>query len=108
MLNFDEGYVFFLFGRKERTKEKSFMSFFRYAILIQTFLGWAIYGKRPHFLALFGSPRASGAYFYTCLRLTLAIILLRFGIPRMDYFCIGTFPPRHVRHPSAAQMDVRR
>ena len=60
MLNFDEGYVFFLFGRKERTKEKSFMSFFRYAILIQTFLGWAIYGKRLHFLALFGSPRASG------------------------------------------------
>ena len=62
MLNFDVGYVFFLFRRKERTKEKSFMSFFRYAILIQTFLGWAIYGKRPHFLALFGSPRASGVY----------------------------------------------
>ena len=60
MLNFDGGYVFFLFGRKERTKEKSFMSFFRYAILIQTFLGWAIYGKRLHFLALFDSPRASG------------------------------------------------
>ena len=44
--------MFFLFGRKERTKEKSIMSFFRYAILIQTFWGWAIYGKQPHFLAL--------------------------------------------------------
>ena len=31
--------MFFLFRRKERTKEKSFMSFFRYAILIQTFFG---------------------------------------------------------------------
>ena len=26
MLNFEEGNVFFLFGRKERTKEKSILS----------------------------------------------------------------------------------
>ena len=31
-----------------------------------------------------------------------------FGIPRMDYFCIASLRPRHVRRPSAAQMEVRR
>ena len=34
----DEGNVFFLFGRKERTKEKSVRSFSRIAILVQAFL----------------------------------------------------------------------
>ena len=45
---------------------------------------------------------------FPCLRLTLAIICIRFGIPRMDFICSGSFPPRHVRHPSAAQMETRR
>ena len=31
------GYVFFLFGRKERTKEKSILSVARKTILVQTF-----------------------------------------------------------------------
>ena len=39
MLNFDGGYVFFLFGRKERTKEKSFMSFFRICYLNSNVFG---------------------------------------------------------------------
>ena len=43
-----------------------------------------------------------------CLRLTLAIILLRFGIPRMEFSCLGRLHPRHVRHPSAAQLQTRR
>ena len=34
--------------------------------------------------------------------------LSRFGIPRMDFSYLGSFPPRHVRHPSAAQMKLRR
>ena len=52
-----------------------------------------IHGKLLYFLAPLDSPRASGAYFYPCLRLTLAIILLRFGIPRMDVFLFRQVSP---------------
>ena len=58
MLNFDvgRGYVFFLFGRKERTKEKSFMSFFRYAILVQTFWDGLYTGSGYTFLRCLTRP----------------------------------------------------
>ena len=49
------------------------------------------------------SPRASGVCYCQHLWLTQAIILLSFGIPRMDAFCLGSFHPRHVRHPSAVR-----
>ena len=103
-----KGDVFFLFGRKERTKEKSNWLFSRKYFLVRTFLGLAIYGKLPCVLALLDSPRASGVRFYPSMWLTLAIICIRFGIPRMIFSCLGSFPPRHVRHPSAAQMEARR
>ena len=45
---------------------------------------------------------------FHCLWLTLTIICIRFGIPRMEFSCLGRLRPRHVRHPSAAQMQVRR
>ena len=61
------GYVFFLFGRKERTKEKSDWLFSRKCFLVRTFLGLAIYGKLPYILAILVSPRASGVYcFIVC------------------------------------------
>ena len=56
------GYVFFLFSRKERTKEKSILPAARSAYLVQAFFYGAIYGKVHCFLAMLVSPRASGAY----------------------------------------------
>ena len=101
------GNVFFLFRRKERTKEKSFMSFSRKTYLVRALLeGYIREAARISCAAWLAQSQRRLRYLR--LRLTLAIILLRFGIPRMDYFCIGRLRPRHVRHPSAAQMDVRR
>ena len=55
--------MFFLFSRKERTKEKPIGLFSRKCFLIQSFFR-AIYGKLPCFLAPLGSPRASGASYF--------------------------------------------
>ena len=52
--------MFFLFRRKERTKEKPIGLFSRKCYLVQTFGGLAIYGKLPYILAQLVSPRASG------------------------------------------------
>ena len=46
------GYVFFLFRRKERTKEKSVMSFSRKYILVRAFLGELYIGRCVYFLSL--------------------------------------------------------
>ena len=72
------GYVFFLFRRKERTKEKPIGLFSRETILVQTFYE-AIYGKLHYFLTPLDSPRASGAFFYLSMWLTQAIILVVSG-----------------------------
>ena len=100
--------MFFLFGRKERTKEKSVMSFSRKYSLVRAFLGELYIGRCVYFLLLRCRSKSQRRFRFHCLWLTLAIICIRFGIPRMDASCLGSFHPRHVRHPSAAQMDVRR
>ena len=56
------------------------------------FLG-AIYGKLPCVLMMLVSPRASGVYVFIHLWLTLTIICIRFGIPRMDVFLFRQVSP---------------
>ena len=63
----------------------------------------AIYGKMPCFLALIRLAQSQRRFFYPCLRLTQAIIL-QFRDSANGLFCLGSNPPRHVRHPSAAQI----
>ena len=60
MLNFDEGVRVLSFQKKRKNQRKVVYVFLPICYLSSDVLGWAIYGKRPHFLALFGSPRASG------------------------------------------------
>ena len=99
----DVGDVFFLFRRKERTKEKSFRSFSRKTYLVQALLeGYIREAALLSYVAWFAQSQRR--LLFPCLRLTLAIILLSFGIPRMIFSCLGSLRPRHVRHPSAAQM----
>ena len=95
--------MFFLFRRKERTKEKPFRSFSRMAYLVQALLEGYI--REAALLSCDAYPAQSQR------RLLLAMFaahasynLSSFGIPRMGASCIDSFPPRHVRHPSAAQM----
>ena len=69
-----------------------------------------IHGKLLCFLAPLDSPRASGVRDFHCLRLTQAIILLSFGIPRMEFSCLGSFPPAPCSPPlggSGADSAVR-
>ncbi len=99
--------MFFLFRRKERTKEKSFMSFSRKTCLVQALLeGYIREAALLSYVACFAQSQRR--LLFPCLRLTLAIICIRFGIPRMEFACLGSFPPRQVRHPSAAQMETQR
>ena len=87
------GYVFFLFRRKERTKEKSIMSFSRKCILVRAFLGELYIGRCVCFLSLRYRSKSQRRFRFPCLRLTQAIICIRFGIPRMDASCLGSLSP---------------
>ena len=81
------------FSGERKEPKKSRLAVLPHVILSSDVFRKVIYGKLLCFLAPLDSPRASGAYFYPCLRLTLAIILLRFGIPRMDVFLFRHFSP---------------
>ena len=101
--------MFFLFRRKERTKEKSFMSFSRKTCLVQALLeGYIREAAMLSCVACFAQSQRR--LLFPCLRLTLAIICIRFGIPRMNYFCLGSFPPAPCSPPlggSGADSAVR-
>ena len=97
----------FFSGEKKEPKKS------RLAVLPQMFLssdvlGELYIGSIGCFLASLIRSKSQRRFLYPYLWLTQAIICIRFGIPRMDVLGIATLHPRHVRRPSAAQMEVRR
>ena len=101
------GNVFFLFRRKERTKEKP-IGCSPANHLSSDFFRKLYIGSNIAFFRRWLALRVSGAFFCPRLWLTHTIICISFGIPRMEFSCLGRLRPRHVRHPSAAQTEVRR
>ena len=87
--------MFFLFRKKERTKEKSiaFGLFSRGFILTWALFRDYILGRDFRILELLISHRASGAYLGAALPLTLHRYLFRFGVPRAGVCFLRSLSP---------------
>ena len=69
------------------------MSFSRKYSLVRAFLGELYIGRCVYFLLLRCRSKSQRRFRFHCLWLTQAMILLRFGIPRMDVFLFRQFSP---------------
>ena len=85
----------------------------RLAILPQTLLSLGIFrklyiGRYFYFLSPLARSKSQRRLLLSTFMAHAFYNLSSFGIPRMGAFCIASLRPRHVRHPSAAQMEIRR
>ena len=99
--------MFFLFRKKERTKEKSIGSFSRMGTFYSFYgLRFSLYERRRGLrcLSLFLSAMSQRRLLFSLVILiTRGCYLERFGIPRIEYSCLGRLRPRRVhRHASGA------
>ena len=87
--------MFFLFRKKERTKEKSiaFGLFTRRFVWIRTFYGILYWEEAFAFFRCFSRPEPAALDMLAALPLTAHCYLLRFGIPRAGFRFLRLFAP---------------
>ena len=105
------GDVLFLSVEKRKNQKRKS----RIAVLPQDLLNSVVLGELyiGRCVCLLSPPirllRVSGVLCCHCFVAHANVILLSFGFREWTFSCLGSFPPRrHVRHPSAAQLQIRR
>ena len=101
--------MFFLFRKKERTKEKSiaFGLFTRRFVWIRTFYGILYWEGAFAFFRRLSRPEPAALAMLAALPLTAHCYLLRFGIPRAGFWLSQMLFTRGVFTAAAAQRVIR-